>query len=120
MRPAERKRSARSLSLSEREEISRGLVAGRSARAIAAKLGRPPSQRIAVKIRRAAVAEFEGSGNMMNAQVELCAIQPRQICEIEVTRSRRIRAGRRAGITLALANGALLADLQPASVDRSR
>lgn len=51
IRPAERRRSARSLSLSEREEISRGLVAGRSARAIAAKLGRAPST-ISREIRR--------------------------------------------------------------------
>ncbi len=43
IRPAERRRSGRSLSLSEREEISRGLVAGRSLRAIAAQLGRTPS-----------------------------------------------------------------------------
>jgi IS30 family transposase len=43
IRPAERRRSGRSLSLSEREEISRGLVAGRSIRAIAAQLGRAPS-----------------------------------------------------------------------------
>jgi IS30 family transposase len=43
IRPAERRRSGRALSLSEREEISRGLVAGRSLRAIAAQLGRAPS-----------------------------------------------------------------------------
>jgi IS30 family transposase len=43
IRPAERRRSRRALSLSEREEISRGLVAGRSLRAIATQLGRAPS-----------------------------------------------------------------------------
>ena len=43
IRPAERRRSGRALSLIEREEISRGLVAGRSLRAIAAQLGRAPS-----------------------------------------------------------------------------
>lgn len=43
IRPAERRRSGRSLSLSEREEISRGLIVGRSLRAIAAQLGRAPS-----------------------------------------------------------------------------
>ena len=43
IRPAERRRAARSLSLTEREEVSRGLVAGRSLRAIAAQLGRSPS-----------------------------------------------------------------------------
>ncbi|MGZ4978018.1 MAG: helix-turn-helix domain-containing protein [Methylobacter sp.] len=41
--PATRKRSSRSLSLREREEISRGLAAGESLRQIAAKLNRPPS-----------------------------------------------------------------------------
>jgi len=43
IRPAERKRSARALSLIEREEISRGLVAGRSLRTISIQLGRAPS-----------------------------------------------------------------------------
>jgi IS30 family transposase len=43
IRPAERKRSARSLSLAEREEISRGLIRGLSLRGIAAQLGRAPS-----------------------------------------------------------------------------
>ena len=43
IRPAERRRSARSPSLAEREEVSRGLVAGRSLRAIASQLGRAPS-----------------------------------------------------------------------------
>src|SRR3546814_6015171 len=43
IRPAERRRSGRALRLIEREEISRGLVAGRSLRSIAAQLGRAPS-----------------------------------------------------------------------------
>lgn len=51
IRPAKRRRSARSLSLSEREEISRGLVAGRSMRSIASDLGRAPST-ISREIRR--------------------------------------------------------------------
>jgi len=41
--PAERIRSALRLSLAEREEISRGLVADQSCRAIARRLGRAPS-----------------------------------------------------------------------------
>ncbi|MEQ9059879.1 MAG: IS30 family transposase [Gammaproteobacteria bacterium] len=41
--PLSRKRSATHLSLAEREEISRGLVAGRSIRDIAGQLGRAPS-----------------------------------------------------------------------------
>jgi len=41
--PAPRRRSKRALTLSEREEISRGLVAGCSIRALAAQLRRAPS-----------------------------------------------------------------------------
>jgi IS30 family transposase len=43
IRPRERKRAARSLSVAEREEISRGLAQGESMRSIAARLGRAPS-----------------------------------------------------------------------------
>ncbi len=43
IRPRPRSRSRLALTLAEREEISRGMVAGRSLRAIAASLGRAPS-----------------------------------------------------------------------------
>jgi len=43
IRPRERTRSGSALSLPEREEISRGIVAGHSVRLIAAALGRSPS-----------------------------------------------------------------------------
>jgi IS30 family transposase len=43
IRPPERKRSQLALSMAEREEISRGIVAGHSSRAIASALGRAPS-----------------------------------------------------------------------------
>lgn len=43
IRPPSKRRSPRMLSLAEREEISRGLAAGRSIRSIAASLGRAPS-----------------------------------------------------------------------------
>ena len=43
IRPLRRQRSHRSLTLAEREEISRGIVAGFSIRSIAASLGRAPS-----------------------------------------------------------------------------
>jgi len=43
IRPRQRIRSSRSLSLAEREEISRGIAAGRSLRSIARRLGRAPS-----------------------------------------------------------------------------
>ena len=43
IRPRQRRRSRRALTLAEREEISRGVVAGQSVRAMAASLGRAPS-----------------------------------------------------------------------------
>ncbi len=43
IQPAKRTRSSRVLSLAEREEISRGVVSGRSVRSIAASLRRAPS-----------------------------------------------------------------------------
>ena len=43
IRPLQRQRSRLALSLSEREEISRGIVAGHSIRSIATELGRSPS-----------------------------------------------------------------------------
>jgi IS30 family transposase len=43
IQPQQRTRSPKVLSLAEREEISRGVVAGRSLRSIAASLGRAPS-----------------------------------------------------------------------------
>lgn len=51
VRPQPRRRSRRSLSLSEREDISRGIVAGDSMRAIAARLRRAPST-VSREIRR--------------------------------------------------------------------
>lgn len=51
VRPRPRRRSLRSLSLSEREDISRDIVAGFSVRAIATRLGRAPST-ISREIRR--------------------------------------------------------------------
>ncbi len=43
IRPPERRRSRRALTFAEREEISRGVVAGQSVRSIAASLARAPS-----------------------------------------------------------------------------
>ena len=51
IRPIERHRSKAALTLIEREEISRGIVAGESIRAIATALGRAPST-ISREIRR--------------------------------------------------------------------
>src|SRR5512143_3690745 len=51
IRPAQRRRSRLALTLAEREEISRAVVAGHSMRSIAAQLGRAPST-ISREIRR--------------------------------------------------------------------
>ena len=51
IRPPARRRSLRALSLAEREDVSRALVAGHSIRSIAAMLGRSPST-ISREIRR--------------------------------------------------------------------
>ena len=51
IRPVQRVRSRLALSLSEREEISRGVIAGRSIRWIAVSLGRAPSS-VSREIRR--------------------------------------------------------------------
>ena len=51
IRPAQRKRSRLALTLAEREEISRGVVAGRSMRSMARSLGRAPST-VSREIRR--------------------------------------------------------------------
>jgi len=51
IRPAERRRSKSALALTEREEISRAIVAGRSIRSIARALGRAPSS-ISRELRR--------------------------------------------------------------------
>ncbi len=51
IRPAQRRRSRLTLTLAEREEISRGVVAGQSFRSMAASLGRAPST-ISREVRR--------------------------------------------------------------------
>ena len=51
IRPPQRKRSQQTLTLAEREEISRGIAAGHSMRTIAAQLGRAPST-VSREIRR--------------------------------------------------------------------
>jgi len=67
IRPAPRRRSQLALTLAEREEISRGVVAGKSIRAIAASLGRAPST-ISREIRR-----NNGPGGYRASQAEQAA-----------------------------------------------
>ena len=57
IRPAQRHRSRLALTLAEREEISRAVVAGQSARSIATSLGRAPST-ISREIKRNGGQEF--------------------------------------------------------------
>ena len=64
MAPAAKRRSSRSLSMFEREEISRGLIAGLSLRRIAAQLGRAPST-ISREVRR-----NDGSGKYRAATAD--------------------------------------------------
>lgn len=67
IRPSPRCRSRLALSLSEREEISRALVAGHSMRSIAAQLGRAPST-ISREIKR-----NDGQECYRASQAEQCA-----------------------------------------------
>jgi IS30 family transposase len=67
IRPAERRRSRLALTLIEREEISRALVAGQSMRSIAASLGRAPSS-VSREVRRNG-----GQGGYRASQAEQAA-----------------------------------------------
>jgi IS30 family transposase len=61
VRPGERHRSERNLSLDEREEISRGLATGSSLRSIAARLGRAPSTVSREVLRNGGVGVYRAS-----------------------------------------------------------
>jgi len=67
IRPPQRVRSSRVLSLSERDEISRGVIAGRSMRSIAASLGRAPSS-ISREIRRNGGSDCYRAGSSRSSQ----------------------------------------------------
>jgi IS30 family transposase len=81
--PAERRRSERVLSASEREEISRGLVSDESLRSIARRLGRAPST-ISREIRRhggaleyrAQTADSEAWDRARRPKICLLAMRP--------------------------------------------
>ncbi len=60
--PLERRRSARVLSLEEREEISRGLRADESVRCIAARLGRAPSTVSREVVRNGGIRSYRAAG----------------------------------------------------------
>jgi hypothetical protein len=73
IRPAQRVRSSRVLSLSEREEISRGVIASRSMRSIAASLGRAPSS-VSRELRRAVFHVNSSGKNKVGVDDVLVAI----------------------------------------------
>jgi hypothetical protein len=96
IRPADRKRSRCALSLIEREEISRGLVARQSFRSIAQKLNRSPST-ISREVRRNGGRQIYRAAYSEQRAWD-CAIRPKQcklsfndpLCQLIA----RIRAGR--------------------------
>ncbi len=61
IRPPQRRRSRLALTLSEREEISRGVVAGDSLRSIATSLGRSPSTVSREVVRNGGLDHYRGS-----------------------------------------------------------
>ena len=73
IRPPQRKRSRLALSLAEREEISRGIVAGLSIRAIAAQLGRSAST-----VSRE-IARHRGRTDYRAAQADLLLVQIKEL-----------------------------------------
>ena len=90
VRPRQRCRSHRQLSMFEREEISRGLAAGESMRAIASRLGRAPSTISRELVRnggpgsyRAHIAERDAWQRARRPQRSKLAMNERLRCEVE-------------------------------------
>ncbi len=83
IRPAERRRSRLALTLSEREEISRGIVARRSTRSIARLLGRAPSTVSREISRNGGSARYRAA--QADAQAWARARRPKQ-CKLALSR----------------------------------
>lgn len=81
IKPAPRRRSVRALTLAEREEISRGLVGGRSLRAIAAALRRAPSTISREISRNGGTARYRAAG--ADSQAWKRALRPKP-CKLAV------------------------------------
>jgi IS30 family transposase len=90
--PAVRCRSARVLSLGEREEISRGVAAGHSARRIAVQLGRAPSTVCRELARHGGRAGYRAAGADTAAWQR--ARRPKRCKLATVPRLRRLVAGK--------------------------
>ncbi len=89
---APRSRSPRVLSLAEREEISRGVAAGRSARQIAVRLRRAPSTVCRELARHGGRAGYRAAG--ADAEAWHRARRPKQCKLAAVPRLRRLVAGK--------------------------
>ena len=89
---APRSRSPRVLSLAEREEISRGVAAGRSARQIAVRLRRAPSTVCRELARHSGRAGYRAAG--ADAEAWQRARRPKQCKLAAVPRLRRLVAGK--------------------------
>lgn len=81
IKPTPRRRSIRALTLAEREEISRGLVGGRSLRAIAAALRRAPSTISREVSRNGGTARYRAAG--ADSQAWKRALRPKP-CKLAV------------------------------------
>jgi len=92
IRPAQRTRSRLALTLSEREEISRGIVAGRSVRAIARTLRRAPSTVSRELQRNGGRAHYRAHQADDAAWTRAC--RPKR-CKLVVNRSLARRVARR-------------------------
>lgn len=92
IRPADRKRGSRALSLAEREEISRGLSVSEPLRAIARRLGRSPST-ISREVRRnGGVARYRATASDQAAWDRALHRQCRSSCAANGHRN-RLRGG---------------------------
>jgi IS30 family transposase len=76
IRPSPRRRSRLSLSLSEREEISRGIVAQRSIRSMASLLGRSPSTVSREVCRNGGYDQYRAA--VADEQAWVCARRPKR------------------------------------------
>jgi IS30 family transposase len=90
--PVRRHRSARVLSLAEREEISRGVATGQSARQIATRLGRAPSTVCRELARHGGRGRYRAAGADAVAWAQ--ARRPKRCKLAAVPRLRRLVAGK--------------------------
>jgi len=88
LRPPERRRAARHLTLAEREEISRGLAAGDGVRAIAGRLGRAASTVSRELERRGGAAWYRAAA--ADAEAWACGRRPKRTKLARTPRLRRV------------------------------